>query len=726
MMRCADRLPVALLLLIAKSSIVAAEFADAYSYRPDAVPVRIGADRAPVIDGDLSDDVWLSTPPITTFYQSDPVAGAPPSEDTAVMIVHDGENIYVGAILYVSRAGDITATIQERDGELWDDDQFRIQFDTYDTGRDAYGFMVNPLGSRYDYLVENNTDINAYWNTIWSAKTSRRADRWTAEIVIPLDSLPHDRSAQSWGLQIVRVIRKNNEVVRWSAITQSLGSIDMSIAGRLHGIEGETSGRGLDVQGFVRTSWDRQSVASGFDDTSAVEPSANVFYRITPSLTGTLTVNTDFSDTPLDSRQVNTSRFSLFFPEVREFFLQDAAVFQFGGANFQNDVNGTPFFSRRIGIVDGQPVDIGSGVKLSGSVGRTNIGVLTVRTKDADLPDAPQLTSVRFSAEVLAESRLGLVVTDGDPAGLADNSVFGADFLYRNSHIRPGRQYLVDTFYLASNDDALRDEAYGINASSTSDAFAWHLAYKYVGRDFRPRLGFVNRAGTRRYDAGLTLTARPADNWVAWASLESGLTIYRSLAGKIETSDVTLQHCGESRHAETWCLSAYSTREVIDELFLLPGEVPVAVGDYRYARLGLQAKTSTINPVTLNVACTLGDYFDGSRQDIDLIFESRLSRFIRANIEYALNRIRLPSGGVDIRIVSMNVNLNFTPEMQFASQIQHDNISRRLSYFGRFSWEFRPESELFLSLSQDYLGEPGSFRSEGTGLTFRIGNTFRF
>jgi hypothetical protein len=336
-----------------------------FDYRPTTTIQRIALSAVPQIDGDLSDSVWQETFPITTFYQSHPIEGGSPTEETSVAIVHDGEVIYVAATLRVDGEKDITGTIQERDGEIWQDDQFRIQFDTYATGRDAFGFMVNPLGSRYDYVVENNSNTNAYWNTIWRAKVRRGSDGWTVEMAIPLQSLPHDVAAATWGLQIVRIIRSKNEVIRWSTVTQSLSSVDMSIAGRVTGISGATGGARLDIQGFAGASWDRQLIDSDFVTESSLAPSGNIFYRFTPSLTGTLTFNSDFSDTPLDSRQINTSRFSLFLPEVRAFFLQDAAIFQFGGTNFENDPNGTPFFSRRIGIVDGQPVDIVAGAKLS-------------------------------------------------------------------------------------------------------------------------------------------------------------------------------------------------------------------------------------------------------------------------------------------------------------------------------------------------------------------------
>lgn len=697
-----------------------------FDYRPTTTIQSIAPSAAPQVDGDLSDSAWREISPITAFYQSDPIEGGAPTEETSVAIVHDGEAIYVAATLRVDDEKDITGTIQERDGALWDDDQFRIQFDTYATGRDAYGFMVNPLGSRYDYLIENNSNINAYWNTIWRAAVRREPDRWTVEMAIPLQSLPHDVSAATWGLQIVRVIRSKNEVIRWSTVTQSLSSIDMSIAGRVTGIRSTTGGARVDLQGFVGASWDRRRVDNDLVSESSFDPSGNIFYRLTPSLTGTLTLNTDFADTPLDSRRVNTSRFSLFFPEVREFFLQDAAIFQFGGTNFENDANGTPFFSRRIGIVNGQPVDIVAGAKLSGSHGRMNIGALTVQTKDDIGIGDQQLSTVRLAADVLGESRVGLVATSGDPTGIGHNSVLGVDFLYRNSGLFPGRQIVADTFFLRSSTNVLHDGAYGVHVASLKEQFSWNVSFKRLGQHFQPMLGFANRVGVQRYGADVNLKTRPQDGWFRWASIEAYATVFTDLSGNTESEEFKLQHCGESDNGEQWCVNTSSTRDVTNELFYLPTDIPVAPGDYRYVRARLRAKTSPVYPASVDVSYEFGNYLNGIRQDFQLTLESRLSRFLRADLTHILNRIRLPSGRVDIRITSVSLNVNFTPEMQFASQIQHDNISKQLSYAGRYSWEFRPQSELFVSLSQDYIGESGLFRSTATGLTFRLGNTFRF
>jgi hypothetical protein len=538
--------------------------------------------------------------------------------------------------------------------------------------------------------------------------------------------LPHDVAAATWGLQIVRIIRSKNEVIRWSTVTQSLSSVDMSIAGRVTGISGTTGGARLDIQGFAGASWDRQLVDSDFVTESSLAPSGNIFYRFTPSLTGTLTFNSDFSDTPLDSRQVNTSRFSLFLPEVRAFFLQDAAIFQFGGTNFENDPNGTPFFSRRIGIVDGQPVDIVAGAKLSGSHGRIKIGALSVQTKGDNGVGEQQLSTARLAAEVLSESRVGMVATSGDPTGVNDNSVVGMDFLYRNSGLFPGRQIVTDVFFLRSRTNGLHDGAYGAHVASLKDQFSWNISFKRLGENFQPMLGFANRVGVRRYGTEVNLKTRPQGGWLRWASIEGYAKVFTDLGGDTESEEFTLQHCGESNNGEQWCMSTGSTREVINEVFFLPTDIPVAPDDYRYVRARLQATTSPVYPASSDIAYEFGKYLNGSRQDFQLALESRLSRFLRVDLSHMLNWIRLPSGRVDIRITSVLLNVNFTPEMQFASQIQHDNISNQLSYAGRYSWEFRPQSELFFSLSQDYIGDPGSFRSTATGLTFRIGNTFRF
>ena len=429
---------------------------------------------------------------IDEFYQVDPEEGVAPSQPTRAYFMYDQDNLYVAVYAYDSEPDKIIRSQLQRDPRLQDDDAVRIMLDTFGSFRDAYFFGVNPNGARSDALIENNGNFRDQWNTIWRAKAKVVEDGWIAEIAIPFQSISFDASLDAWNMQIVRTIRRTNEEVRWSNIDQSRNRIDMTNPGRVSGIQDIKSGIGLEVQAFA-TSAVAQDWELGETDFE-FNPSGNVFYKITPSLTGSLTFNTDFSDAPLDSRQVNTGRFSLFFPETRDFFLQDAAVFEFGGRIFNNP-NGLPFFSRNIGIVQGQPVDIIAGAKLSGKVGPANVGIISTRTGSADALgiDGQYLSSARVSVPVLSESKLGIVLTNGDPSGATNNTVAGGDFQYKKSNVFGSGTLTADFAYIRSFADNLDDGLGAAHIGYRSQGWNGNLIFRDIGEDYQPKLGFVNR-----------------------------------------------------------------------------------------------------------------------------------------------------------------------------------------------------------------------------------------
>ena len=307
---------------------------DFQTYRPSLPATRISSSQAPTIDGDVSDPVWQKAPALDEFYQLEPHEGAPADERTVVRVLYDENNLYFSVMAFDDEPQKITAHIKARDGSVDQDDFIRIYFDPSMTRRDGYMFEVNPLGARREGLIQNNVNVLYEWNTFWSAKSRILSNGWSTEVVIPFRSISYDKSRADWGFDLFRMVRRKNERIRWSSIVETIPSSDISRSGTLTGISGIDGGLGLDIQAYsalrYQRDWDGQG-HSGFQ----FRPSGNAFYKITPSLTGTMTANTDFSDTPLDQRQVNIGRFGLFFPETRDFFLQDAASFEFGGLPLQ-------------------------------------------------------------------------------------------------------------------------------------------------------------------------------------------------------------------------------------------------------------------------------------------------------------------------------------------------------------------------------------------------------
>src|SRR6056300_243060 len=462
--------------------------------------------RAPVIDGVLDDDVWALAKPITDFHQTRPGDQTPTSEDTEVRILYTEDAIYIAARMDDSEP-DLIATPTLRHGQgLGPDDRLVIILDPFNPRRTGYRFETNLNGVRHDALYTTVSDFNADWSTIWDVKTSLYENGWIAEIEIPFKSLPMDPNTEEWGFNFGRGIRRRNEEMAWVSFNRGFNP---SIAGTLTGMRDMSQGVGLDIVPSLAVVQQKNHLSG--DSNNQINPSLDAFYRITPSLNAALTINTDFSAVNVDSRQVNLDRFNLFFPDQRNFFLNDADLFQFGNiGNTGNQAtsdgsqqNARPYFSRKIGLgAGGAPVDIEYGGRLSGRVGRWNIGTLAIQQGADGALDPSSLFISRISANVLAESNVGFIITDGDPTSNLDNSVFGADFRYLNTRLSSGMALEGDAWYMQSETPGLvgDDASWGLGLRSPNNQ-GWRggIGIKEVQENFNPAMGFVNNAGVRDY-----------------------------------------------------------------------------------------------------------------------------------------------------------------------------------------------------------------------------------
>src|SRR5690554_5876409 len=327
----------------------------------------VRVETAPVIDGVLDDPAWEQAHVITDFHQTRPGDGAPPSELTEVYVVYDDNALYVAARMYDSEPELIAAPVIRHGQGMPSDDRLVIILDPFNSRRAGYRFETNLNAARHDSLYTSVTSFSIDWSTIWDVAARAEDDAWVAEVEIPFKSIPFDPAIETWGFNFGRAIRRRGEEIAWVSQNRTYNP---SISGQLTGLEGLSAGAGLDLVPSMSVSRRRNHNPTARE--TEWEPSLDAFYRLTPSLNAALTINTDFSATEVDNRQVNLSRFSLFFPEKRDFFLQDVDIFNFGGRgggggnNFGNSQNGIPFYSRRIGLSrTGQPVDINAGVKLT-------------------------------------------------------------------------------------------------------------------------------------------------------------------------------------------------------------------------------------------------------------------------------------------------------------------------------------------------------------------------
>lgn len=691
---------------------------------------RIDADQAPVIDGDLSDPAWANSAVIDELRQRGPNPGAPATERTVVRILYDEDNLYLGFYAYDENPDQVIARAMARDGEMFTSDSIRISLDPGMTRRNGYIFQVAASGGRRDGLMQNNQDNLFEWNTIWDAEVQMRDDGWVAEIAIPFRSVSYDPNQTDWGFDVGRLIRHKNESLDWSGFDPTLGGADLTLAGTLTGITGVARGVGLDVQ--LYTTGRLRHVVPGTEGTDlSGTAGGNAYYKITPALTGTLTFNPDFSDSPLDVRQVNTTRFSLFQDETRDFFLQDAAAFEFGGWNFNNNShNARPFFSRNIGLVRGTPVSIIGGGKLSGEYAGFGIGALSVVTAHQGTAPEQVLSVARITRPILDESSIGFVLTNGDPTGATDNTVVGGDLQYRDSNLFGNKVLQADFYYERSFSDVFGDDdSYGIAFNFPNEPWGGRLRYKEIGTDFRPALGFANRRGIRIYEGRVVNRHRGLGGYIREIAYSAEGEFITGLDNRPQSWRGQYQAEFESTGDDRIWLTMRDYFERVPVLFELPNDVLIPPGDYGWTNFGFRAQTSASRSLRMNFDGECCQFYSGQGIILEASLDWRPNPYFEFQPGYEAEYLRLPGGDLDIHILTLDSIVNVTPDMQMAVEVQWDNISQAFAFSGRYRWEYSPGNELFVGFGQTAILPRlrfDDFEAQTSLLTVRLGRTFQF
>jgi hypothetical protein len=701
----------------------------------------VTATKEPIIvDGVLDEPIWSVAPKIGELIQRQPAEGRPATERTDVTILNDDDHLYIGVVAYDSETRRVIGTQMARDASLSSDDRIEILLDTFRDQRSAFYFATNPAGAFVDGLVASG-QLNADWDAIWNVRTVRTDEGWVAEFAIPFKSLSFPAGRTVWGFNIARHIHRKLEEDRWSGARLDTQFNQVSEAGEITALVGLTQGIGLDVRPFFAG----RSLHQDGDTVLTGQPGLDVFYNITSSLKATATFNTDFGETEVDARQINLSRFSLLFPEKRAFFLQGAGVFGFASTGPEPaggipaaGADVYPFFSRRIGLLNGEEVPIEAGVKLTGTAGRTDVGMLTVRTGDLPIVADKNFFVGRVKRNLFEQSYVGAIYTAGDPEPGHSGQTYGADMRLATSRFlgRPNN-FVVNGYAVRSVNDGVagRDWSYGFSAHYPNDKFNAQVAFREIQENFRPGLGFVQRHNVRMFRIAASYNPRPADFLnVQQMFHDVYYTRFTRLDnGEVESWDlyVTLLDwhlsSGDNLHG---MFDFNPTYERLFEPFEISPGVLLPPGEYRFTRFRSNLlSTATKRRLSGSVNLTYGGYWSGKAEQLTTNLTYKLPPRVIISLSTNQTFARLPEGHFIARIFTANVGYAVSPSLSVSNLVQYDNRSRNLGWQGRVRWTLRPGSDVFLAFNQGWIDEAGGnlrFDAEDRKISAKFQYSFRF
>ncbi len=701
----------------------------------------VRVDTPPVIDGRMDDAVWQQAEPITDFHQIRPGNQTEPSERTEVYVVYDDDAMYIAARMYDSEPHLIAAPVIRHGQGMGSDDRLVVILDPFNTQRTGYRFETNLNAARHEALYTSVNSFQIEWNTIWDTATSVDGNSWIAELEIPFKSLPFDPSIDTWGFNFGRGIRRRGEEMAWVSYNRTYNP---SISGLVTGLEGMDQGVGLDLVPSFSTSRSKNFTLNTND--SQTDPSLDAFYRLTPSLNAALTINTDFSATEVDNRQVNLTRFNLFFPEKRDFFLNDSDLFQFGsiGGGFGNSAesraareNARPYFSRKLGLSQtGAPVDIEYGGRISGRVGRWNIGTLAIKQDEFGAVDASNLFIGRVSANVLAESSVGMIFTDGDPTSNRDNSVYGLDFRYQNTRLAGGQTIEADAWFQRSDTPGLSgdDEAWGLALRSPNNSgLRGGVGFKEVQANFNPAMGYINRANIQDYTADVGYTHFFRDSFLQTAYTGIDAQKVNVIGGGLQSQVLAFRLLELDTNSRDRVSLQYQTnKEVVRNAFAVYNapdrRVLIQPGSYSFNESTLAFNTAGQREFSGRFSMTQGDFYNGKRQNLNGSLSWTQSRYFVASVSYDWNDIELPQGDFITRLTSLSTQVAFSSTLYWVSLVQYDNLSEEVGVNTRLQWIPRAGQEGFIVLNYNLQDKDkdNSFQSATSDLSVKFKYTFRF
>jgi hypothetical protein len=652
------------------------------------------------LDGALDEPDWRNAGAIEELLQQQPRPGEPTPYRTRILVLADRENLYFGFECFDPAPKKIAVHTLRRDGNLDGDDSVAIVLDTFGDGRNGFFFKINAAGARLDGLISGPEELSYDWDGVWDAATRRTPEGWTAEVVIPARTLQFRGGVAEWGFNVGRAVARDRMVLVWSGATLDAKFEDMSRAGRLAGVGGLEQGYGLSFAPYAlgRFTKDRE----GDRRNTTGDLGTEVGYNLTPALAGVLTVNTDFAETEVDSRQINLTRFPLFFPEKRSFFLEGSNLFEFGLGIAESQVF-IPFYSRRVGLFEGRVVPIDVGLKVLGRAGRWGIAALDVEMGDASFAPSTNLFAGRVTYDADPHLRLGAIVTDGDPDGIHHNTLAGVDAVWRTSTLFGDKNFFVGLWGASSGGDVGkgRRTGWGGKVDYPNDLWDVSLNFNDFGDSLDPALGFLPRPGTRQYQAGIAYQPRPDGGvfgWVRQFFFELEPQVVQDLRGRTQSWEVfTAPFNVRTESGEHLEANWIPTFERLDVPFEIAPGVRIPPGSYPFTRFRVQVESAEHRVWGVAATMYFGDFFDGRLTQTEVAVSWTPARgHVQLDLSAENDFGELPQGDFIHRLWALKAVYAFTPDLVLSDFVQYDSESRTVGMNARLRWTVRPGNDVFL------------------------------
>ncbi len=668
------------------------------------------------IDGDLSEADWQKAIPITKFLQIEPNEGEKSSEPMEVRILYDDENIYLGFTCYDSDISQLVANEMRRDARnIHENDNVFVLLDTYNDKRSGFFFRANALGAIQDRAITNNGDtLNDDWDAVVACNSKIHDTFWTSELSIPFSQLRFKESdPMRWGINVGRELMRQQEESIWTPVPASYGGLAKyrtTNLGSLVGLKGISPSRSLEILPYVLPG-----ITQNMDDDSAQETTRQLKlgfdakYGITSNLIADITYNTDFAQVEADQEQVNLTRFNLFFPEKRPFFLEGAGLFDFGvpRQSFRRPPPMLLFYSRRIGLSEGNSIPIIFGGKASGKIGSYGVGFLNVLTdkfykevEDEDPIDVQynNFSVLRITKDAAAGSRFGMIAVNKDEVGNY-NRAGGFDFEFRPNDRVDVRGLWARTF---SPDMSGKNNAWYLGSRWRNDDFRFSASYTDIDDDFDPAVGFVRQSGTRHARADLRWAPRPQKYGIR--ELWSGPEVNYTLNQENEFDRLILSYVHWTSFMTDDSVMVFFRREYerLDEPFEIRENIFIPVGEYQYSRVGGRISTSDIRLLSTTAGFELGNFYNGQIRKFFVDGNLKPTVRISVNVDYEFNRVSLRSHSFDANLFSGRINYSFSTTLFAKLFAQWNTETDLISTNFLINYIYRPGSDFYFVFNQTY------------------------